>query len=456
MSRDGEKHPYISDYPSIQVAMRRSKETAKLDGVVNVAIYDDLGNQFMVVKEAGRLLRQAAPAWRKKGNGDMLEYFAQNPDKLREKQERDKKKGKKAAQEQTPNAVDGAAARFRDHLDLKINEHYRMAHPADIPPTLNLIHGNDFIRVVKADGGLHREAVAFIARSTGNVYLAATWDRPRPVVIANVLESDTWRTMRMAFDKSNVPELLGQLKKVLLDKGLDEAWSDLQKCKAPQKVNDAWMSLSKKERKQKSASSGEEFINPKTKAYAKQILGKLKGLKTSWSPKVNLPSNVGGFIMAVFRVKGNNRAVSELNRLFGNNLAVGTGLGLDNDLNSLARNYQRLNDGEIVAIGMLLLRSARQRSAAESFGMWAQKSLNLDSLDTSADTAAPMSPSKVFDADVGDAMSPAAGLLAQVGQPLVLSFCYRLADNINWHAITRTGLFGDGLASGSGDVSPES
>lgn len=108
---------------------------------------------------------------------------------------------KKAAHDQTPNAIDGAAARFKDHLDLKINEHFRMARPAEVPPTLNLLHGKDFIRVVKADGGLTREAVAFIARSTGNVYLAASWDRPHPFVIANVTDTDSWRKMRMAFNK---------------------------------------------------------------------------------------------------------------------------------------------------------------------------------------------------------------------------------------------------------------
>ena len=54
---------------------------------------------------------------------------------------------------------------------------------------------------------------------------------------------------RQAFDQFNVPELLGQLKKVLLDKGLDETWDEIKRCKVPQKVNDAWMGLSKKQRK---------------------------------------------------------------------------------------------------------------------------------------------------------------------------------------------------------------
>jgi len=184
----------------------------------------------------------------KRANGDMLQYFADHPDK----QERDKAK-KKAAQEQTPNAVDGAAARFKDHLEVKLNEQYRMAHPSEIPPTLTLIHSNELIRVVKADGSLKREAVAFIARATGNVYPAASWDRPRPGVIANVLQTDTWRSMRMAFDQYNVPELLGQLKKLLLEKGLDETWDEIQKCRVPQKVNDAWMGLPKKERRRKAA-----------------------------------------------------------------------------------------------------------------------------------------------------------------------------------------------------------
>jgi len=489
LSRVGESHPYISDYPSIQVAMRRSKEVAKLGGVSHVALYDDLGNFFKTVKKASR----------------------------------------QAAQEQTSNAVDGAAARFRDHMDLKINEHYRLAHPAVVPPILSLIQGNDFIRVVKADGGLHREAVAFVARSTGNVYLAETWDRPRPMVIANVLQSDTWRTTRLAFDQYNVPELLGQLKKVLLSKGLEDTWDELTKCQAPRKINDAWMSLSKKERKKakawspesrllaalgnvagavshmgqlareyppakqnalealkhlergeqimgrdiardmslpgyraanlcarlaqlhamRLASSGEDFINPKTKGLAKRALGKLKGLKTPYSQKVDLASNVGGFILAIFRVMGNRGATVELNRLFGNNLAVGTGLGLDRELDTLARNFVNLNDGEVVAIGMLLLRSVRQRNAAESFDSWAQSRLSLDQLDPASDTAAPLSPSKVFDSEVKEALGHAGGLLHQLGTDLVEIFCYRLAVNINWSGLIRTGVLGDGRVEGA-------
>jgi predicted double-glycine peptidase len=141
MSRENDPSPYISDYPSIQVAIRRSRETAALNGVINVVIYDDLGNQFKTMK--------------------------------------------KAVQEQTTNAVDGAAARFKDH---------------------------------------------------------------------------------MAFDQFNVPELLGQLKKVLLNKGLDDTWEELRKCKVPQKVNDAWMGLSKKERKRaaKTAKANVEPVRQRT------------------------------------------------------------------------------------------------------------------------------------------------------------------------------------------------
>lgn len=122
-----------------------------------------------------------------------------------------------AAQELTPNTVDGAAARFRDHLELKMNEQFRVAHPSEIPPTLSLIHGNDLIRVVKANGGLQREAVAFIARATGNVYRAANWDRPHPFVIANVLDSGSWRSMRLGFDRHALD--LDQIKSLFRARG---------------------------------------------------------------------------------------------------------------------------------------------------------------------------------------------------------------------------------------------
>jgi uncharacterized protein YunC (DUF1805 family) len=50
MSRTGDPNPYISDYPTIQVAMRQSKETANLAGVENVLIFDELGNLFKTMK----------------------------------------------------------------------------------------------------------------------------------------------------------------------------------------------------------------------------------------------------------------------------------------------------------------------------------------------------------------------------------------------------------------------
>jgi len=195
----------------------------------------------------------------------------------------DYKRLKRAAQEQTPNMVDGAAARFKDQIEVTINEHNRMAFPAQVPPTLTLVHGNDFIRVVKADGGRTREAVAFIARTTGNVYLAATWDRPKPFVIANVLQTDSWRNMRLGFDQFNVPELLGQLKKVLLDKGLDETWDEIQKCRVPQKVNDAWMALSKKDRKKKAARLAE--LRARRGSYDQTRLAELRGRLAAYVQK---------------------------------------------------------------------------------------------------------------------------------------------------------------------------
>lgn len=203
-------------------------------------------------------------------------------------------RSKKATQEQMPNMVDGAVARFKDQIEVTINEHYRMAFPAQVPPTLTLVHGNDFIRVIKADGGLTREAVAFIARSTGNVYLAATWDRPKPFVVANVLQTETWRHMRLGFDQFNVPELLGQLKKVLLDKGLDDTWKEIQQCKVPQKVNDAWMSLSKKDRKKKAARLASlRTTRLASLRYARSLSDVLAGM---FQPARDWVKDYGGFI----------------------------------------------------------------------------------------------------------------------------------------------------------------
>ena len=179
-------------------------------------------------------------------------------------------RSKKAVQEQTANPVDGGAARFRDRLEGQINDQYRVAFPSKIPPTLSLEHGTDFIRVIRSDGGLNRQAVAFIARETGNIYRAATWDRPHPFVLANVLDTDTWHRMRMAFDQYNVPELLGQLKKLLIDKGLSETWDEIQNCRVPQKVNDAWMSLSKKDRRKRASDNAWTRVYHFSKDYSRQ------------------------------------------------------------------------------------------------------------------------------------------------------------------------------------------
>ena len=52
MTRKGENHPYITDHPSIQVALREAKKATTLGGVEQVVVYDSLGNQFKVVKSA--------------------------------------------------------------------------------------------------------------------------------------------------------------------------------------------------------------------------------------------------------------------------------------------------------------------------------------------------------------------------------------------------------------------
>jgi hypothetical protein len=143
-------------------------------------------------------------------------------------------------QEQTPNAIDGAAARFKDHMDLTINEHYRVVYPSQVPPVMNLITGNDFIRVVKADGGLEREAVMFISRRTGNVYRAENWNKAVPNIIANVTTTGSWRSMRLAFNKYNAPEVMGQLIALLKQYDLEEPLDLMKRDKIPQVVDKAW------------------------------------------------------------------------------------------------------------------------------------------------------------------------------------------------------------------------
>lgn len=45
---------------------------------------------------------------------------------------------------------------------------------------------------------------------------------------------------KIAFNKYNPSELLGQLKRVLLDAGLDEVWQQVEAAKVPRMINDAW------------------------------------------------------------------------------------------------------------------------------------------------------------------------------------------------------------------------
>lgn len=102
-----------------------------------------------------------------------------------------------AAHEQTPNSTDLEAARFKDLLELRVNEQYRREAPGQIPPTFTLIHGKDFIKLVKADGALQRDAIYFINRITGDIFPALTWEHPKERVVANVFEHESWRHMAM-------------------------------------------------------------------------------------------------------------------------------------------------------------------------------------------------------------------------------------------------------------------
>jgi len=200
------------------------------------------------------------------------------------------------------------------------------------------------------------------------------------------------------------------------------------------------------------AADGGDFINSKTKGLAKRIFKSLKGLKATYDESPDVPSNAGGFIRALFDAKGNRSAARELHSFFGNMRGVGEGFGLRSELDSEARPYSRLNDGEAVAIGMLLLRSARRPTAAAAFEAWAKSHLNLDALDSTAETAAPQSPSAVFEADIKEQKGVVGGLFIQLGTGLVEAFCYRLAEDINWHSLNHTGLLGDGETEGAADA----
>lgn len=194
------------------------------------------------------------------------------------------------------------------------------------------------------------------------------------------------------------------------------------------------------EAQHKQANGGSAFITAKTTTIAKAIYAAVKDLKASYDDKPDVPSNVGGVIARLFFVQGNQDAFRKLHLFFGNMSGVGSGFGQDNELLHVARRFGNgLNEGEIVAVGMLLLRSAKRPNAAVAFEKWAEQHLDLTSLDPAAAAAAKMmSPGDAFEATITpDILGMATWAWDKVDKnpKNAEGLAFSVAEDANWHSI---------------------
>jgi len=199
-----------------------------------------------------------------------------------------------------------------------------------------------------------------------------------------------------------------------------------------------------RDKAQKQANAGSAFITAKTLTIAKAIYAAIKDIKASWDDKPDVPSNVGGVIARLFAAWGNQDAYRKLHLFFGNMSGVGSGFGQDDELRDVARRFVHgLNEGEMVAVGMILLRAAKRPNAAMAFEKWAEHNLDLAKYDPAAAAAAKMmSPGDAFDATITqDIMGMATWAWDKVGKKpgAAESFASALAEDVNWHSLRAIG-----------------
>lgn len=191
---------------------------------------------------------------------------------------------------------------------------------------------------------------------------------------------------------------------------------------------------------QRSANAPTDFINGKTTAIAKAVSRKMKGLKSSRDREPDLASNAGGFIKYMFKVLGNNSAYHYLHSFLGNMSGVGSGVGVEKELEALAREIShRIDEGDAVGIGLLLLRGARRPRAATYFEAWAQKNLDLTSHNPAESATGKVpAPSVAFETDITPQIASYAALVwQQIGKSPVNAeaLAFEVAGDVNWHSI---------------------
>lgn len=199
-----------------------------------------------------------------------------------------------------------------------------------------------------------------------------------------------------------------------------------------------------RDKAKKQANAASTFINAKTTQVAKTLYAAIKGLKTSYADKPDIPDNVGGMICHLFNAKGNAEVYHKLHSFLGNMSGVGSGFGLDSELLAIARRFSHsLNDAEIIAVGMLLLRSAKRPRAADSLERWAAHNLNLAQFDpAAAATSKLMSPGEAFEATITpEILGMATWAWDKVGKNAVAAeaLAYAVAEDANWRSLKSVG-----------------
>ncbi len=165
-----------------------------------------------------------------------------------------------------------------------------------------------------------------------------------------------------------------------------------------------------------------------------------------------MASNVGGFIKFLFLALGNHSAFSRLHLFFGNMRGVGSGFGSDKELTALARHVApKLNEGEAVGVGVLLLRSVRRPKAAVAFEAWVAKNLDLTPHDPASSASEKvLRPGDTFEATITPAIQGLANWAwnqVEKSPASADSLAFLVAEDANWHAI-------EGVSDHSDDSTP--
>lgn len=315
-----------------------------------------------------------------------------------------------------PEDVDRLVPAFIKAVEDNVVAYHKRQYPNLDPPKIYAEKGQRYYRIVRETSPGQRSAFGFIDRQTGALLKSESWKKPARHPRGFIQDKASWAGSHspwgMAYLRAASAVAQKYLRRSVTKVALDPG-----------------------------------FVNPKTKELAKRAWGYLKGLKPSYSQEVDLPSNVGGFIKWLFFALDDRQSYTKLHSFFGDMSGVGSGFGLDDELKRLAhRMAEQMNKAEAVVVGILLLRAARRPKAAMAFERWVDTHLDLSS--ESVQTEPLQSAGEVFEELVKEWEAAAALAVGRVGKENVQTLAFLIAEDINWHALNRTGLLGGGDGEG--------